>query len=124
MKNRILPLISDTLDVIRLKHSKPKNAHKSVMFPNISDRMHPAKIKMINEKMIKKTALKTKRKSSSSGLNAGCWKLFSKNFGESSSDLCQTLTSRGGPRAAATSKMERFMIIVNGFQQSICTSSP
>ena len=30
--------------------------------------------------------------------------------------LAQAMACRGGSRAAATSKMERFVIIVNGFQ--------
>ena len=44
---------------------------------------------------------------------------FDKVASLSTSGYCSLFTSiRGGSRAAATSKMERFMIIVNGWKQS------
>ena len=38
------------------------------------------------------------------------------NLMKSDTDNCHLLVSRGGSRTAATSRMELFVIIVNGFQ--------
>ena len=62
------------------------------MFSNISSRIHPVNIEVICAERIRKTAMKTRGKSYSSGLNKN-WKLLSNKIGESSSDLCQTITS-------------------------------
>ena len=100
MRNGILPLDNKTLNLLRLKHHGPKDAHKSVMLPDIPERMHPVKFEVINAEMIRKAAMKTRGRSGPSGLDADGWKqiLLSKNFGQSSSDLRQT-------RAKVTKKL-------------------
>ena len=93
MRNRILPLNNKTLNLLRLKHPDPKDAHVSVMLVDVAERIHPVKFEVIDAEMIRKTVMKTRGGSGPSGLNGDGWKriLLSKNFGESSSDLCQTL---------------------------------
>ena len=87
MRNGILPLNNETLNLLRLKHSAPKDAHEKVMLSDVPERIHPVKFEVIDAEM------KTRGGSGPSGLDADGWKriLLSKNFGESSSDLCQTL---------------------------------
>ena len=77
------------MNFLRLKHPDPKDAHESVMLSDVPERIHP----VIYAEMIKKAAMKTRGGSGPSGLDANGGKriLLSKNFGESSSDLCQTL---------------------------------
>ena len=93
MRNRILPLNNKTLNLLLLKHPDPKDAHVSVMLVDVAERIHPVKFEVIDAEMIRKTVMKTRGGSGPSGLNGDGWKriLLSKNFGESSSDLCQTL---------------------------------
>ena len=93
MRNGILPLNNETLNLLRLKHSAPKDAHEKVMLSDVPERIHPVKFEVIDAEMIRKAAMKTRGGSGPSGLDADGWKriLLSKNFGESSSDLCQTL---------------------------------
>ena len=63
------------------------------MLVDVAERIHPVKFDVIDAEMIRKTVMKTRGGSGPSGLNGDGWKriLLSKNFGESSSDLCQTL---------------------------------
>ena len=93
MRNGILPLNNETLNLLRLKHSDPKDAYESVMLSDVPERIHPVKFEVIDAEMIRKAAMKTRGGSDPSGLDADGWKriLLSKNFGESYSDLCQTL---------------------------------
>ena len=93
MRNRILPLNNETLNLLRLKHPDPKDAHVSVMLLDVAERVHAVKFELIDAEMIRKTVMKTRGGSGLSGLNGDGWKriLLSKNFGESSSDLYQTL---------------------------------
>ena len=90
MRNGILPLNNETLNLLRLKHPDPKDAHESVMLSDIPERIHPVNFELIDAEMIKKAATKTRGESGPSGLDADGWKriLLPKNFGESSSDLC------------------------------------
>ena len=94
MRNGILPLNNDTLNLLRLKPPNPKDAYESVMSTDVPERIHPVKFKVIDVEMIRKAVMETRGGSGHSGLDADGWKriLLSKNFGESSSDLCQTLT--------------------------------
>ena len=94
MRNGILPLNNETLNLLRLKHSNPKGAYESVMSTDVPERIHPVKFEVIDVEMIRKAVMEKRGGSGHSGLDADGWKriLLSKNFGESSSDLCQTLT--------------------------------
>ena len=102
-RNGILPLNNETLTLLRLKHPDPKD---------VPERIHPVKFEVIDVEMIRKEAMRTKRGSGFSGLDADGWKqiLLSKNFGELSSDLCQTL-------AKATKKLctEELSTSLEGF---------
>ena len=93
IRERILPLNNETLNLLRLKHPDSKDAHESVMLSDVPGRIHPVKFEVIDAEMIRKAAMKTRGGSGPSGLDADGWKriLLSKNFSESSSDLCQTL---------------------------------
>ena len=112
MRNGILPLNNETLNLLRLKHPDPKDAHESVMLSDVPERMHPVKFEVIDTEMIRKAAMKTRGVSGPSGLNTDGWKriLLSKNFGDSSSDLCQTL-------AKVTKKLctEELSTLLEGF---------
>ena len=94
MRNGILPLNNETLNLLRLKHSNPKGAYESVMSTDVPERIHPVKFEVIDVEMIRKAVMEKRGGSGHSGLDADGWKriLLSKNFGESSSDLRQTLT--------------------------------
>ena len=85
-RNGILPLNNKTLNLLRLKHPDPKDAHESVMLSDVPERIHPVKFEVIDAEMIRKAAIKTRGGSGPSGLDADGWKriLLSKKFGESS----------------------------------------
>ena len=93
MRNEILPLNKKTLNLLRLKHPDPKDPHESVMLLDVLERMHPVKFEVIDAEMIRKAVMKTRGGSGPSCLDADSSEriLLSKNFGESSSDLCQAL---------------------------------
>ena len=93
MRNGILPLNNETLNLLRLKHPDPQDAHESVMLSDLPERIHPVKFEVIDAEMIRKAVMKTRGAYGPSGLDADGWKriLLSKNFGESTSNLCQTL---------------------------------
>ena len=63
------------------------------MLSDVPKGIYPVKFDVINVEMIRKAAMKTQGGSGPSGLDADGWKriLLSKNFGELSSDLFQTL---------------------------------
>ena len=94
MRNGILPLNNEKLNLLRLKHYNPKCAYESVMSTDVPERIHPVKFEVIDVEMTRKAVMEKRGGSGHSGLDADGWKriLLSKNFGESSSDLCQTLT--------------------------------
>ena len=91
MRNGRLPLNNETLNLLTLKH--PDDAHESVMLSDVPERIHPVKFEVIDAEMIRKAAMKIRGRPGPSGLDADGWTriLLSKNFGESSSDLCQKL---------------------------------
>ena len=93
MRNGILPLESETLNPLRLKHPDPRDCHDSVMLSDVPERIHPVKFEVIDAEMIRKAAMKTRVGLGPSGLDADGWKriLLSNNFGKPPFDLCQTL---------------------------------
>ena len=93
MRSGIFPLNNERLNLLRLKHPDPKEAHESVMLSDVPERIHPVKFEVIDAEMVRKATMKTRGGSGPSSLDADGWKriLLSENFGESSSDLCQTL---------------------------------
>ena len=59
MRNGILPLESETLNPLRLKHPDPRDCHDSVMLSDVPERIHPVKFEVIDAEMIRKAAMKT-----------------------------------------------------------------
>ena len=88
MKNRYYPWTTKYLTFSDWNILTQKILMK-VMLLNVPERIHPVKLEMI-----RKAAMKTRGGSGPSGFDADSWKriLLWKNFGESFSDLCQTLT--------------------------------
>ena len=70
MRNGILPLNNETLNLLRLKHPDPKDAHESIMFSDVLERIHPVKFEVIEAEMIRKAAMKTRGVAGPSGLDA------------------------------------------------------
>ena len=52
MRNGILPLNNETMNLLRLKHPDPKDAHESIMLSDVPERIHPVKFEVIE--MIRK----------------------------------------------------------------------
>ena len=74
MRNGILPLNNETLNLLRLKHLDPKDGYESVMLSDVPERIHPVKFEVIDAEMIRKAAMKTRGGSDPSGLDADGWK--------------------------------------------------
>ena len=45
IRNGILPLNNETLNLPRLKHPDPKDAHETVMLSDVPERIHPVNLK-------------------------------------------------------------------------------
>ena len=88
MRSGIFPLNNERLNLLRLKHPDPKEAHESVMLSDVPERIHPVKFEVIDAEMVRKATMKTRGGSGPSSLDADGWKriLLSENFGESSSE--------------------------------------
>ena len=95
IKNGILPLNHETLKQLKFKHPQPKKTDKTILLPDIPERIHPVRFELIDADLIKKAATKTRGGSGPSGIDAdGCRRiLLSKYFDESFSDLCKTLAN-------------------------------
>ena len=72
MRNGILPLNNETLNLLRLKHPDPKDAHESVMLSDIPERKN-LKFEVIDAETIRKAGMKTMGGSGPSGLDADGW---------------------------------------------------
>ena len=72
----------------------PINFDRPLMLPDIPEEIHPVKLDVIDAELVRKAAIKTRGGSGPSGLAADDgWRriILSRNFGDSSSDLCQGL---------------------------------
>ena len=93
MQNGVLPLNEKTLKLMRQKHPEVFRATESILLTDDFEKVHPIKFECITEESVRKTALKTKGGSGPSAMDAEGWRriLTSKQFGNSSSDLCKTI---------------------------------
>ena len=93
MRNGVSPLNEKTLELLRQKHPKASPATESVLLTDHTEKVHPIKFENITEESVRKAALKTKGGSGPSAMDAEGWRriLTSKQFGNSSSDLCKTI---------------------------------
>ena len=95
MQNGILLLTDTTLKLLKQKHPKSAPATEEVLLPDPPQSIHQIKYENTNVDAVRNTALKTKGGSGPSGMDADGWKriLTSKQFAESSTDLCTTIVN-------------------------------
>ena len=91
IQNGVLPLNEKTLELLRQKHPKASPATESVLLTDDIEKVHPIKFENITGESVRKAALKTKGGSGPSAMDAGWRILTSKQFGNSSSDLCKAI---------------------------------
>ena len=93
IQNGVLPLNEKTLELLRQKHPKASPATESVLLTDDTEKVHPIKFENITGESVRKAALKTKGGSGPSAMDAEGWRriLTSKQFGNSSSDLCKAI---------------------------------
>ena len=60
IRKGILPLNNGTLHLLRLKTFRPKDAHEIVMLSDVPERINPVKFDVIDTKMRRKAAMKTR----------------------------------------------------------------
>ena len=60
MQDGILPLNSETLNKLKEKHPKSKNANNDVLLTSVPQDVHPIMFAGIDEEMIRKAVIKTK----------------------------------------------------------------
>ena len=91
----ILPLTTETLEELQLKHPKASPSNESVLVKGELPFVDPAMFNNIDESSITKAALKTKGSAGPSGLDSDGRRriLVSKNFGNCSKDLRSTLAN-------------------------------
>ena len=69
MQDGILLLNNETLNKLKEKHPKSKNANNDVLLTGVPQGVHPAMFAYIDEEMIRKAAIKTKEESGPSTVN-------------------------------------------------------
>ena len=84
-----MALNTDILSKLFQKHSKGKTASQDILLNGPLENTQPIKFQSIDEEMIRKAAITTKRGPSPSGMDANSWRrnLPSNNFKTSSSEL-------------------------------------
>ena len=89
MSGGILPLTDETLQPLKLKHPDAKETSQQALLQGPIQKMHPIVYDVIDEELIKKAAIRTKRGSGSSGLDADGWRriIVSSCFGTATLDL-------------------------------------
>ena len=95
MRNGILPINKDTLDILKQKHPKGKPAHENILLADTAEAIHPVKFESIYTESIRKGAIKSKGGSGPLGVvvNGLRKTILSKNFGASSNDFCFALAN-------------------------------
>ena len=95
MKDGILPLNIQTLNSLKEKHPKSKDASIDILLTYISRREHPIKFEGIDEEMVRKATIKTKGGSGPSAMDADRWRriLCSNNFGDTNVDLRKAIAN-------------------------------
>ena len=82
MKNGVLPLNKDTISKLTQKHPKGKTVSQDILLNGPLQKIHPVKFQSIDEKMIRKVAIRTKGALGPSSMDADGWRriLASNNF--------------------------------------------
>ena len=95
MQDGILPLNNKTLNKLKEKHPKSKNANNDVLLTGIPQDFHPIMFGSNDEEMIRKAAIKTKGGSGPSAMDADGWRriLCSNNFGDANVDLRKAIAN-------------------------------
>ena len=95
MKDGIIPLNIQTLNSLKEKHPKSKDASIDILLTDISPRVHPIKFAGIDEEMVRKAVIKTKVVSRPSAMDADGWRriLCSSNFGDTNVDLRKAIAN-------------------------------
>ena len=93
MQNGVFSLNEKTLELLRQKHPKASPATEGVLLTDDIQKIHPIKFENLTEESVKKAALKTKGGSGPSAMDAEGWRriLTSKQFGNSTSNLCKAI---------------------------------
>ena len=93
MTNGILPLDEKTLYSLKQKHPQSKPACEEALINDKPPVIHPIIFDDMNEELVRKAVIKTKGRSSPSGLDADGWRkmLTSKVLGNYPSDLCKAI---------------------------------
>ena len=93
MSGGILPLKDGTLQLLNLKHPDAKDNSQQTLLQGPIQKMHPVMYDDIDEEVIKKAAIRAKRGSGPSGLDADGWRriIVSSCFGTATSDLCKAI---------------------------------
>ena len=94
MENGILLLTDTTLKLLKQSHPKTAPSTEEVLVPDQPESIHHMKYENTNADAVCKAVIKTKG-SGSSGMDADAWKriLTSKQFAESSTDLCTSIAN-------------------------------
>ena len=94
MENGILLLTDTTLKLLKQSHPKTAPSTEEVLVPDQPESIHHMKYENNNADAVCKAVLKTKGYGSS-GMDADAWKriLTSKQFAESSADLCTSIAN-------------------------------
>ena len=94
MSNGILPLTDATLQLLKQKHPESWEPPPAVLIGGSARQIHPVVYDDIDESLILKTAMLTKREPGLSGSDSDGWHriLTSKEFGISSIDFRKTFT--------------------------------
>ena len=95
MQNGILPLTETTLKLLKQKHPQSAPLTEEVLLPDQPESIHQIKYQNINADAVRKAVLKNKDGYGPSGKDAEVWKriLTSKQFAESSTELCTTVNN-------------------------------
>ncbi len=93
MVDGIVPLNEETLEILRQKHPKPRQAENEILLPDQPIEIHPVIFEEIDADAIRQAAVRTKGGSGPSGMDGDGWRrlLTSKQYGQESTDLCKAL---------------------------------
>ena len=95
MQNAILPLTDTILKLLKQKYPKSAPTTEEVLLSDRTESIHQIKYENMNADAVRKAALRNRGGSGPSGMDTDGWKriLTSKQFAESSTDLCTTIAN-------------------------------
>ena len=93
MQNGIHSLNQKKLNQSKKKNPQGKEAELDVLLTDASEQVHPIKLDALDADSVKRVAVKVRSGGGPSGLDADGWGriLITKQFGNSSSDLCTAI---------------------------------